>query len=168
MITLTKVKEITAAFVKLLRFGQNDVQTSYHLAPYGIESRPISDSDAVHAQTSERGQSVCLGYAYEADNTADGEIRIYSNNIYLHFKNDGTAEFNGDADNMVRFSELKSGFDDLKSKVNNLITSFNTHTHVVPGVTSGPSSTTSAVTTSLETPTTADISGAKIKEIKTL
>ena len=54
----------------------------------------------------------------------------------------------GDSDFMVRFSELKAGFDQLKSD-------FNTHSHTAHG-------------TPPTTPSTASVDSCKIDEIKTL
>ena len=65
---------------------------------------------------------------------------------------------------MVRFSELETGFNELKDDFNNFIsTVYNTHIH--PGVLSGGAST--SPTPSTGSSSSADISAAKIDEIKT-
>ena len=65
---------------------------------------------------------------------------------------------NGTEDNLVKFSQLESGFDELKKKVNDFITKYNTHIHPA---TAGTTSATSTI----ETPTVASIKGAKIDNI---
>lgn len=81
-------------------------------------------------------------YAIDGAGDAASIIKLIGN---------GTAEILGDTDFAVRYSALETAFNQLKSD-------FDTHVH--SGVTSGGSST--AVTT----PSTADITGAKINEIK--
>ena len=77
-------------------------------------------------------------------------------------KNDETIEIGGDTDFMVRYSELESAFNELRDDFNNLVTKFNTHVHPSPaGGSTGPTPTGG-------TPSTADITGAKINEIKTI
>jgi hypothetical protein len=75
---------------------------------------------------------------------------------------------------MVRYQELETGFNQLKNdhndlvnKYNDLVTKFNTHVH--SGVTTGPgASGPTSLTGQAENESSADISGAKIDEIKTL
>ncbi len=156
--------------VKFLRMGKSDVQENYQVAPFGFDSNPVKDMIAVYSKTDELGKSVIIGYIDKNQLADVGESRMYSTDadgllkFFLHLKNNGTAEFGGDADFMVRFSGLETAFNELKSDLNNLVTTFNTHVH--PGVTSGPSSTSPTPTPG--TQSTADISPAKIEEIKTL
>ena len=55
----------------------------------------------------------------------------------------------GDLDGLVKVGDLVDKLNDIENKVNDLINAYNAHTHPVPGVTSGPSSTMSSVTTSV-------------------
>jgi hypothetical protein len=73
-------------------------------------------------------------------------------------------EIGGDAYNMVRYQELETAFNQLKSDLNNFISIFNAHTHA--GVTTGGG--TSGVTATSGTSSSADITPAKIDEIKCL
>lgn len=75
---------------------------------------------------------------------------------------DGDIIFNSGSDNAVRFSELKTGFDQLKQDFNNLVTVFNTHLH--SGVT--PGGGVSAITTITGSSSSASINDAKIDNIK--
>lgn len=80
----------------------------------------------------------------------DGDIEIESiGGGTVNIRNGGNVEINGVADNMVRFSALETAFNQLKSD-------FNNHTQVViAGVAQTP------------TASSADISGAKIDNVKT-
>ena len=122
--------------------------------------------------TSEIGNEVIIGYIHKSQISEPGEIRIFSTDdngddqISLHLKKDGTAEFGGDSDFMVRYSALETAFNELKSDFNSLVAKHNTHVHPFVGLAVGvPGFTTPTTTT--ETPSIADISGAKIDEIKT-
>ena len=91
------------------------------------------------------------------------EITIQSGDRYIKL-DDSFIEMDGNADFMVRFSELETGFNQLKSDFNSFVnTIYNVHVH--PGVTAGAAST--APSPSTGSPSSADISGAKIDEIKT-
>ena len=160
-------------FVKFLRMGKSDVQECRQASPFGVDSAPIEGMAAIYAKTSEVGKPVIIGYVNKNQIAEAGEYRTFSTDsdggvqFYIHLKNDGTAEIGGDTDNMVRFQELETGFNNLKSDFNNLVLRYNTHVHpyvglpaTTPGVTSATASSGSA--------STADISSAKIDEIKTL
>lgn len=166
----TEFDNLSRRVVKLLRLGRSDVQTSLEAGPYGVDSNPIKNMVALYIKTGEKGKTVIIGYINKNQQAAPGEHRIYSTDTagvekaYAWLRADGTIEINGDDDNMVRYSELKTAFDELKSDFNALVTKYNAHVH--PGVTAGGAST--APTTSSGSSSTADMSGAKIDEVKTL
>jgi len=160
-------------FVKFLRMGKSDVQECRQSSPFGIDSAPTKDMAAIYAKTAEVGKPVIIGYINKNQIAEAGEIRIFSTDengtvkIALHLKNDGTAEFGGNSDNMVRYSVLETEFNKLKSDFNNLVLSYNTHVHPYVGLPSTvPGLTTPTATQG--TSSTADVSGSKIDEIKTL
>lgn len=177
---LQAVKVISTAIrkskrlVKILRFGLDDVQDIREAMPHGIDSNPYQDMIAIYGSTSEKGTPVIIGYINKNQIADVGELRMFSTDdkgdeqMYLHLKNDGTAEFNGDADFMVRFNELKSGFDDLKSDFNDLVTKYNTHIHITTA-TIGAGATPGVIspTATTDSPSSASIDAAKIEEIKT-
>lgn len=68
---------------------------------------------------------------------------------------------------MVRYSKLEEAFNQLQADHDDLVQKFNSHTHLyIPGP---PGSTVpTAPTTTPGTPSTADITEAKIDEIKTI
>lgn len=161
-------------FVKMLIFGRDDVQDVHEVSPYGTDANPIKDITAIYAKTGSRGETICIGYVNKNRLSDVGEHRIFSTDsdgevqMFLHLKNDGTAEFGGDADFMVRYNELETAFDELKSDFNDLVNSYNSHIHTTTAtVGTGPVGVI-APTTSTGSKSTADITPAKIEEIKTL
>jgi hypothetical protein len=144
-------------FVKFLRYGNDDVQNNHQFASFGIDSNPIKDLVAIYIETGVKGESAIIGYINPSQIAAVGETRIYSTNadgvvqMFIHLKNDGTAELNGTGNFLVKFNELQTAFNELK-------TAFNTHTHVgnlgAPTATALPQSA-------------ADIAAAKHTDFKT-
>lgn len=166
----SELDNVKRRLVKILRQGRSDVRTSLEASPHGIDSVPVKDLIAIYSETGHDGDTVIIGYLNKNRLADVGENRLFSTNAngtlstFIWLKNDGTMQVGGNTDFMVRFSELETGFNQLKSDFNSLVTTFNTHVH--PGVTIGGAST--LVTVTLETPSTADISNAKIQEIKTI
>ncbi len=166
----TRIANGGIRLIKFLRMGLFDVQETKVAAPYGVDSNPIEDMVAVYAETSEKGNPVIIGYLNKNQIADIGEYRTFSTDedgveqFYMHLKNDGIAEIGGDTDFMVRYSELESAFNELRDDYNAFLIKYNAHVH--PGVVVGPGST--LITPSVESPSTADISGAKIDEIKTI
>ena len=161
MITLSRVKEATAEFIKVLRYGKSDVQTIEPILPAGIDSKPLKGDLAVHSNTNDRSDSVCLGYIWKSELTEPGELRIFargadgSEKLFLYFKKDKTCEFGGDADNLIRYKKLDDELQSFKSKINTELGKIQT------GIIAGGGSYTPTLTT-------IDISAAKISEIKCL
>jgi len=165
--TISSIIDGGKRFIKVLRFGQDDVQESHQISPHGIDSNPVKDMVALYMQTAEKGKTVIVGYVNPNQISEVGELRLYATDSdgveknSIHLKNDGTIEVGGDADFMVRFGPLQTGFNKLKSDHDNFISGYNIHVH--PTAPAGPVSVPSV----LGLPSTADISGAKIDEIKT-
>jgi len=127
MITLAKVNQATRAFIKVLRYGNADYQTSEQYLPYGVDSKPVNGINAAHATTSNNSDTIVFAYKIESSLTNPGEIRIYATDsdgvdvFSLLLKNDGTAEFGGNTDNLVRFLKLDNALQlfitDLNAKL---------------------------------------------------
>lgn len=168
----TSVDDLGRRVVKFFRLGKT-VETALQAMPYGVDAQPIEDCIAVYSQTGIKGKSVIIGYINKNAIAGVGEHRLFSTDadgvvkFYLHLKNDGTCEIGGSADNMVRFSELETAFNQLKSDYGDLVNAFNAHMHATaaPGAPSPPTPVPNVIPA---LPSTADISGAKIDEIKTL
>jgi len=166
----SKIDPLKRRVIKFLRYGNSDILEVVESSPFGIDSVPVKDLVAVYGETSSKGKSAIVGYL-NINRLADiGEARLFSTDsssnlkTYIWLKNTGDIEIGGDTDNMVRYSELETAFNELKADFNSFVsTIYGTHTHVSasPGSPTGPA-------TPLGTPSTADISGAKIDEIKTI
>jgi len=169
--TLINAKRL---ITKVLGLGANDSLTAFNIQPPGLDARPIKGMRAVFMDTGNDSEPVIVGYINENSKAAEGEMRLYSvdsNGLeknYIWIFNDGNIQIGGSADNMVRFSKLQVAFDELKADFNDLVSKYNSHIHIttatvgataVPGIISP--------TTSVDTPSTADITAAKIDEIKT-
>ena len=87
---------------------------------------------------------------------------------YIQIESD-FIEIGGDTDFMVRFSELETAYNQLKDDHDALVSTFNAHIHITTAtVGATPIPGVIAPTTTMEVPSTGDISGAKIDEIKTI
>lgn len=168
----TELDSLSRRIGKFLRFGKSDVQTSLESAPYGVDSNPIKGMVAVYAETNEKGKTVIVGYLNKNQLAGVGEFRAYSTNsdgdlqTYAWLKNDGTMELGGSAKHLARFEDLKTGFDRLKSDVNDLKSKWNTFAGAyIPG---GPAVQGTPATVQTSSASTASIDDAKIDEIKTL
>lgn len=169
----TQEEAETRRLIKVLGLGKEDVQEHFQVSSFGDDSNPVKDMVAIYAETNDIGHPVIIGYINKNQIADVGEKRIFSTDIdgnvvfYLHLKNDGTAEFGGDSRHMVRYEELESAFNQLKSDFNSHVAAYNSHVHPFVGLAAGVPGVT-VVTTSAANPSSADISGAKIDEIKTL
>lgn len=165
--TISSVSTKGRRIVKFLRYGLKDVQTSYEAMPYGIDSSPIKDMIALYGPTAQDGKTVIIGYINVNQIAKPGEFRTFATDangvqkFYTHMKDDGTMEVGGKTKHMTRYEGLETAFNDFKSDMNAFITKYNAHTHAAPGGATGPPTPTAS-------PTAADITGAKINEIKTL
>ena len=163
--------------IKAVVRGKGDVQTSYEVMPFGVDDVPPESWRAIYGETGEDGKSIIIGYfnLAQLDSLVRGEHRIYSTDpdgvvsTSIYLRGDGTMEIGGNADFMVRYNELETAFNQLKSDFDSLVTAYNAHTHITTAVTGGGGPPgVIAATTSTSSPSTADITPAKIQEIKTL
>jgi len=169
----SKVNSIGQLLVKHLGLGRNDVQESLQFSPFGLDSKPVKDTIGVRSDTSELGATIVLGYVITNRVANDGEFRTYATDsngnevAYTYMTNSGDLELNGNDDNAVRFSELKAGFDTLKTDLNNLITAYNSHIHITTAtVGASPTPGVIAPTTSTGVSSTASVDTSKIDKVK--
>jgi hypothetical protein len=162
MITLSKFKSAAIeAGKRILKVQQYGVKTALEISPFGDDSNPIKGMAAVYAETAESGESIIIGYINENQIAAAGEKRLYSLDatgavsFYMHFKNNGTAEIGGTANNLVRYTPLNAALQQQVIDINAQLAA------IAAGI-------ASAGGTYTPTPLTLDVSGAKIEEIKTL
>ena len=143
-----------------------DPRTGVDVAPFGIDSAPPEGWTAVYLPSECDDAQAVVGYVNEKAIMETGNTRLYSSgDLDIRVLADSTIEIGGNTKNLVRFQELETGFNQLRSDLNTLITTYNTHTH--PVVVAGSPGVASA-TTATGTPSSASISAAKIEEIKTL
>ena len=155
--------------IQVLRLGSKDIQEAEQVQPFGIDSNPIKNVMAVFSETSTSSEPVIIGYFNDSPKAEIGGVRFYSTNTsgaeqtYIYLRANGDIEIGGNTDNMVRYSALEIAFNQLRSDLNSLITTFNSHVH-----TGGTISGSTGTTATPGSPSTANISGAKIDKIKTL
>lgn len=177
------LKVLSTALDRLARLeiqvwnGKSRTYTAKEIGPYGTDSNPIKDMQAIYATTEMDGAEVVIGYLNKSRLAEAGEHRIYATNatdthkFSLWLRADGTALF-GDSEIpadytnfFVMFNELKTEFNELKGKYNDLATKFNAHTHIYsPG---GGAPVPTAAPVSAASQSTANIDNAKHTKIKT-
>ncbi len=149
------------ANVRLLQVrlsNDSDIQTVQYMPTAGEDSPPqIGDLVAIVAF----GPSFLVAVGIQdsvVPTMGAGEKKVYSNDgagailAFINFLAGGDLELNGNANTAVRFTDLETAFNALKSD-------YNTHVHA--GVTSGGASTAIATPQS-----TADMSGAESPTVK--
>jgi len=101
-----------------------------------------------------------------------GETKVFSTDedgnevAGTNFKDDGTQEINGKEDFAVRFLELETAYNQLKSDHDDLVDLYNAHIHITTATVLIGAVGVISPTTSTGSPSTGDISDAKIKTIK--
>lgn len=173
MIILSRLKQASSGFFKVLLYGRSDVRTADPCLPHGIDSKPNKEDLTVFADTNENGSPIILGTVKNSSVTEEGETRIYATDsdgveqFSMILKNSGQLQFGGTGDYLARFNELKAGYDQLKSDFNSLVSSYNAHIHITTA-TVGPSAVPGVIspTVSSAAPSTASIDAAKIDEIE--
>ena len=169
----TKIDSLNRRIIKFLRYGKDDIQTSFESYPFGIDSNPVKDLIAIYSPTNEKGKTVILGYLNKNQLAKVGENRLYSTDedgnevFYVYLKNNGEAEIGGNSDNMVRYSPLKDEYDKTKDVLDSILNILTGAPINEPG-NGAPSALQAALSAALVGKSTGDISGSKIDEIKTL
>jgi hypothetical protein len=115
--------KIKQRLVKAYRYGKNDVVETEEMAPAGIDGNPIKDMIAIYADTASNSAPVIIGYIQKEQLAEPGELRIYSQNssgqaqAYVWLKTDGNIEFNGNTNNLVKFTELNTALQAYKKEI---------------------------------------------------
>jgi hypothetical protein len=139
----------------------NDSHTSAQVAPFGDDSCPVKGMKGVESATDDLGQNVVLGYFNRKSLAKEGEKRHYSlkedgtESFYTWLKNDGTAEFGGENDHLVRYFKLDDALQAFKIKINTELEKIRLALSSLGSVYA-------------KTDTTIDISASQIVEIKTI
>jgi hypothetical protein len=158
-------------FVKVLRTGKEDTREGYQVAPFGDDSNPVNYEGmrAIFCETGVKGKQIILGYIHPNQLAQIGEKRIFSTDkngnvkFYIWLHSDGTCDFGGNTNHLTQFEALKTAFDELKADFNALVAQYNIHVH--PGVSTGAGTSGSTPNTGVQS--NADMSGAKLNNLKT-
>lgn len=152
----SRVDKLKRRMQKLLGLGSKDVQEILVSAPFGIDSNAVKGMVAIYSPTTIKGESVVIGYINTNAIAEVGGNRIFSTNdkgveqFYVYLRNTNNLELGGSVRHLARYEELAIAFNQLK-------TEFDAHIHT---------GNLGAPTTPPAMPSTADISGAKIDNIK--
>lgn len=171
---IESVIESGLRFVKLLRYGEKDNVNTVQMSSFGEDFNVPEKYEALYVKTSNSEDPVCIGFVSKVfiDTLNAGEKQIFSTNevgdtlkAYIRFLNDGMMHFNGDADFIAGFNDLKSGFDQLVNDFNNHLTNWNAFAiSYTPG---GPSAVGTPPTANTSTTSSASIDSSKKDNLKT-
>ena len=125
MITLSKFKSSTIEqgkrILKVLQFG---AKTAKECSPFGYDGNPLAEMTAIYSETSNKAESVIIGYIHKSQLAGVGESRVYalgaSGSVvsYVWMKNDGSLELNGSNYTAVRYAPLNAGLQNESSLIN--------------------------------------------------
>ena len=145
----------------------DDIHTVEYMSPPGEDSNP---PDGAKVLIVDIGRAYKVAIAVDdnvSPSMAEGEKKLYSISdgaiaSFINFLSSGIVEINGNNDFAVRFNEMQAAFDEFRDDFNQLVTDYTGHKH--GGVQTGGGVT--AVSDTPGTESTADISAAKVEEVK--
>jgi hypothetical protein len=144
----------------------DDIHTVEYMSPPGEDSNPPDGAKVLIADV---GRAYKIATAADDNiepSMAEGEKKLYSISdgaiaSFINFLASGIVEINGNNDFAVRYNELEAGFNQLRTDHDDFVANiYGLHNH--PTAPTGPVSTPSV----LGLASTADISGAKVNEVK--
>jgi hypothetical protein len=125
MITLAKVKssaiENGKRIVKVLQFG---TKTAKEVGPFGFDSSAPENWTAIFAETTNKDESVIVGYINKNQLSGIGESRMYSLGddgslkAYILCDGKGQISLNGNQFSSVRFENLQTSLNAQNSLIN--------------------------------------------------
>ena len=154
-------------------WGNNVTETSNLAVPYGMDCNPPQNEITVVAETGNNSDSIVVGFVTKnvLEDLVLGECGLYAKDANggivatIKMRNSGDVEVNGNDDFMVRFSKLEEAFNELQDRYNELAQRWSIFANAyVPG---GPTVQGSPPTASNADLSEADISLAKIENVKT-
>lgn len=146
---------------RILKVVQYGAKTAAECMPFGDDSNPVANMQAIYATTENIAEPVIIGYLNTQQLAGVGEKRLYSVgadgsvSFYAWLKNDGTLQLGGDVHNLVRYAPLNIALQQQDTAINAELAKIATAIGLLGG-----SYTPNEVST--------DISGSKINEIKCL
>lgn len=127
MISLSKLSssaiESGKRILKVIGIG-GSVYTAKESCPFGFDGNPPAGWTAIYSDTSNRDESVIIGYINKNHLAEVGGSRMYSIGGsgevagFLYARASGVLELNGSDYSAVRFQELKTQIDLLQSQIN--------------------------------------------------
>jgi len=113
MITFSKIKSATIeAGKRILKINQFGAKTAKESYPFGFDSQPLEDWTAIYSETSNKSESVIIGYINKNQLAEPGSSRMYalgeSGEVvgFVHCRASGVLELNGSSFSSVRFQNL--------------------------------------------------------------
>lgn len=152
---------------------EDDIRTVEMIAQAGEDTNPAEGCRVVVLDL----KGFLAGIATSDDLTPEvnpGEKEIYSTDnpatekkAWIKFNGNGILDLNGNARFAAAFEDLKTGFDQLLSDFNDLVTAYNAHIHTTTAVTGGGGPPgVIAPTTSTGTPSSASVDDSKVETVK--
>lgn len=127
MISLSKISSSAIdggkRILKVIGIG-GSAYTAKESYPFGFDSVPPEGYTALYSDTSNRDESVIIGYINKNQLSEIGGARIYavgsSGEVsgFLYARASGVLELNGSDYSAVRFQELKTQIDLLQTQIN--------------------------------------------------
>ena len=125
MITLSILKSVAIEqgqrILKVMQYGP---KTANECGPFGLDSSPLENYTAIYSETANVGESLIIGYIQKNQIAQQGEARLFSldsNGLLkaeIFCKADGTIILNGGGFNSVRYENLNSELQQLKTDIN--------------------------------------------------
>jgi phage gp45-like len=142
----------------------DDIHTVEYMSPPGEDSNPPNGTKVLIVDVGRAYKVAIAADDNISPSMAEGEKKLYSISsgtiaAFINFLQSGIVEINGNNDFAVRFNELETGFNQFRTDFNNFVTIFNAHTQVVSGG-------VAQIPAVPGVQTTADISAAKVNEVK--
>jgi len=127
--TLAKVKSfVIESGKRILTVMQYGAKTAKEAYPFGFDSAPLADYTAIYLETSNKDESVIVGYVNKAQIAKLGESRMYALRSsgesigellgFVYCREDGTTAINGSEFSAVRFQNLKTAIDNSDTLIN--------------------------------------------------
>lgn len=127
MISLSKIKSSTIEsgkrILKVIGIG-GSAYTAKESYPFGFDSVPPEGYTALYSDTSNRDESVIIGYINKSQLAEVGGARMYAVGSFgevsgfVYVRASGDIELNGSNYSAVRFQELKTQIDLLQTQIN--------------------------------------------------
>ena len=118
MLTFSKLKSSTIEQGKrILKVFQFGAKTAKESSPFGFDSSAPENWTAIFGETSNKGESVIIGYINKNQLAEVGSSRMYalgsSGEVvgYVHSRASGVLELNGSTFSGVRFQNLRAATD---------------------------------------------------------